>query len=51
MAEIGRWIVYLLLPAVGTAAAYLISKGTLKQDIERENKWADYEHRSRKEKR
>ncbi|MBQ6519857.1 MAG: hypothetical protein IJI14_14130 [Anaerolineaceae bacterium] len=51
MVNIGNWLAYLFLLILGGAAAYVLAKGNLQQDIERENKWAAYEHRTRKDKR
>ena len=51
MITVWNWIAYILLLIIGAAAAYMLSKGSLKQDIDRENKWAEYENRTRKDKR
>ena len=47
----GKYFVYFLFLLLLAAAAYAAAKGLMKQDSDRENKWAEYEHRNRKDKR
>ena len=50
MGNIGEIFVYFMLIAFSISAVYAAAKGFLHEDVEREKKWAEYEHRNRKDK-
>jgi hypothetical protein len=51
MENIGKIIVYSLFVVLIVFAAYAALKGLMKGDVEREDKWAEYDGQNRKDKR